>query len=143
MNTLVSILKTSTNKNLFIDFDGTLACSSLDKRFNNLISKSNHEDHISNVISWYRNTYVNNLKLNHLLIIQLIILKLLFNYKLILWTNRGEENIPMTKSNLGIYWLFFNKHIFFGGQKGDKKRPELLHARLVARDARSPGRSPC
>jgi hypothetical protein len=38
-------------------------------------------------------------------------------YKLVLWTNRGECQVEMTKSNLGIYWEMFDDHMFLDGGK--------------------------
>lgn len=125
MQTLITILKSNV-KTLYIDVDGTLLDSTLDKRFNSYYSKSNHPQHKDNVISWYRNININNLKLNYSLILQLIILKYIFNYTLILWTNRGISNIPMTKSNLSIYWNIFDQHQFHSGQKYNTKPTGII-----------------
>jgi hypothetical protein len=103
--------------NYYIDMDGTVLDPSLDKIFNDRYSACTTQEEKDLTIKWYRSLDVHNLELNMELIQRLIALKE-EGHTLILWTNRGEENIPMTKKNLGIYWHLFSDHQFFGGQKG-------------------------
>lgn len=101
------------SKTFYVDVDGTLLSSELDNRFKASIEKIGFDE----TVTWYKSCEIDNLSINYSLVSHLIYLKLQ-GHKLILWTNRGEENIPMTKRNLGYIWYLFDEHQFFAGTKG-------------------------
>ena len=107
---------------IYVDFDGTLACSSLDNCFKDLCKQQGFE----NVIEWYRECEVDDLQLNHELIDELKTLKEQ-GYRLVLWTNRGLTNKRMTKRNLGEYWNLFDEHQFHAGQKHKCKLDGIVY----------------
>lgn len=96
----------------YVDFDGTLACASLDDCFKDLCSQQGFD----NVIDWYRSCEVDDLPLNLELIAELYELKAQ-GHKIVLWTNRGLGNKAMTKRNLGTHWDLFDEYQFHAGMK--------------------------
>ncbi|MBV1952659.1 MAG: hypothetical protein KUG64_10760 [Cycloclasticus sp.] len=118
MNTLLTILKTSTNKHIYVDIDGTLLSSQLDTIFNNnYTNPDNTQQHKDTIIQWYRQLNYTTLSINYPLLIQLIILKYIFKYTLHIWTNRGQSNQPMTLTNLSIYQHIFTTQTYHAGTK--------------------------
>ena len=99
--------------NYYIDVDGTLLCPSLDNMFKEKVATLG----IESALAWYNTVYQDNLSLNMELIEELIQLKEQ-GHTLVLWTNRGEHQIAMTQSNLGVYWHMFSAHVFRAGSKG-------------------------
>lgn len=97
----------------YIDVDGTLLCPSLDNKFKEQVVALG----IDAALEWYNGVYLDTLSLNMELIEELIQLKE-EGHTLILWTNRGENQVAMTKANLGVYWHMFDAHIFRAGAKG-------------------------
>lgn len=91
---------------IYIDMDGTLLDGSHDAKF--IASGYN--------IEWYDTQYVDGLAVNYRLVNVLVKLRAR-GHKLILWTNRGEKQMAMTKANLGIVWDLFHEHQFHGGKK--------------------------
>lgn len=97
----------------YIDVDGTLLCPSLDNKFKEQVATLG----IESALAWYNSVYLDTLSINMELIHELIALKE-EGHTLILWTNRGENQVAMTKANLGIYWHMFDMHMFRSGAKG-------------------------
>lgn len=98
---------------IYVDVDGTLLCPSLDNQFKEKVTAIG----INEALVWYDTMYVDNLSLNMELINELITLKE-EGHELILWTNRGNNQVAMTQANLGVYWHMFSAHIFRAGAKG-------------------------
>lgn len=96
----------------YIDFDGTIASSRHDNEFKERISKQGFEE----AIRWYDSVEVDDLVLNYDLLNKLEEMKKT-GARLILWTNRGDNQIGMTKRNLGDYIGLFDEMIFYGGKK--------------------------
>jgi hypothetical protein len=90
---------------IYVDVDGTLLDHSHDQQF----IASGYD------LSWYNQQYVSDLAINIGLVAELILLKK-YN-KLVLWTNRGEEQKEMTIENLGNIWNMFDEHQFHSGKK--------------------------
>lgn len=92
---------------LAVDFDGTIANDNGDKLFASCNYNLNH----------YIKT-LGILPLNHLRMISYILLSIFTGMKLILFTNRGSQELEeLTKRNLGIYNAFFHDYIFGSGEK--------------------------
>ena len=97
---------------IYVDVDGTLLDSSLDKEFERRV-KLHGADRAK---AWYDSCHVADLKVNWVLASVLKRLKS-EGHELVLWTNRGESQIDMTKKNLGCIWSWFSSHEFHAGQK--------------------------
>jgi FMN phosphatase YigB (HAD superfamily) len=93
-------------KRIYVDVDGTLLDSSLDKSFIN--SGYNVEE--------YDKQYVDTLAVNYNLVKELKEYKDK-GYELVLWTNRHYTQYIMTINNLGDVWDIFDEHRFYGGKK--------------------------
>lgn len=108
-------ITTNINKNttIYVDMDGTLLDGSHDKWFLSMVSRLGYE----NAVSVYRKeTKKDNLVINQDL------LKSLYDAKakgvtIVLWTNRGEAQRPMTERNLAGHMGLFARSIYGAGKK--------------------------
>lgn len=98
---------------LYVDVDGTILSSELDEMFKEKIE----EDGLLPAINWYDNFYKDDLTFNTHIIEWVLSMKYDMNYELVLWTNRGSNQIEMTKKNLGDLWYEFEDHLFYEGKK--------------------------
>ena len=97
---------------VYVDVDGTLLDNSLDNTFISTMKECPVKG-----LAWYNTCEVDDLAINMELVQFLIALKEK-GYTLVLWTNRGIANIPMTKRNLGSFiWNMFDSHEFHSGKK--------------------------
>ena len=111
---IITILASNIKK-VYVDMDGTVLDSTHDHWFQSMEKKVGYD----NAVETYRKvTDVDNLKINMPLIMALQILKAA-GYELILWTNRGEAQRPMTEANLGEYNALFSDTIYGAGKKMD------------------------
>jgi hypothetical protein len=103
----------------YVDFDGTLADPVLDDRFKEVERRVGP----SEALDKYKSiNNISHLSLNMALLSQLALLKRA-GHDLYLWTNRGQEQYPMTVKNLGQYKSLFKDMFFRDGQK-IKDRPD-------------------
>ena len=110
---MITTILTSNIKKIYVDMDGTVLDSTHDHWFQSLVKTHSKQE----AINIYRKvTDVDNLKLNMPLIMALQVLKAA-GYELILWTNRGEAQRPMTEANLGEYNTLFSDSIYGAGEK--------------------------
>lgn len=105
-------------KKYFIDIDGTLLDESHDLKFKQMIGDMGFEK----AVQWYDSTEVDNLKLNEPLVQELVKLKEQ-GHELNIWTNRGVNQVEMTKRNLGPVWDLFTNHLFREGRKSKDEVP--------------------
>jgi len=109
---IITIL-TSNIKTVYVDMDGTVLDSTHDHWYQSMVKTIGEPE----AIKTYRKvTDVDNLKINMPLIMALQVLKAA-GYELILWTNRGEAQRPMTEANLGEYNNLFSDSIYGAGEK--------------------------
>ena len=96
----------------YIDVDGCLLGYDHDLMFKNKIK----EVGIESAIEWYDSTECDSLKVNSKLVAWVQVKKS-EGHEVILWTNRGINQIEMTKRNLGSSWNLFDDHKFLEGKK--------------------------
>jgi hypothetical protein len=96
----------------YVDVDGTLLDESHDLLFKKMIGEKGFDE----AVKWYDSTEVDNLRINEPLVKELMELRKK-GAELHLWTNRGANQVEMTKRNLGPVWDLFSSHLFREGRK--------------------------
>lgn len=99
---------------VYIDLDGTLFDNSLDAEFEmwkELIG-------VEGALIWYNEEKRDNLKLNKTLWDRLFELWRQ-GHELVIWTNRGQNQVWMTMANLARYGIhkYISAYFFFDGKK--------------------------
>lgn len=111
MNTITTTINENTT--IYVDMDGTLLDGSHDNWFLSMVSKLGEE----NAVEIYRKvTNKDDLTINVALLKQLYIAKAK-GAKIVLWTNRGEAQRPMTELNLAGHMGLFTSSIYGAGKK--------------------------
>lgn len=108
--------------NIYIDFDGTIAKPDHDNMFLSKIKAEGFES----AVKWYDSTYIDNLPLNIALLEELKVQKAA-GYTLILWTNRGKNQIEMTHANLGEFDSLFDSFEFYEGKKKNARVSGIVY----------------
>lgn len=103
-----------TMSTIYIDVDGTLLSSKLDREFQSHIAA----DGLDAAIAWYDDAVnVSDLYINYELVREIWLGVMRGDVRFVLWTNRGPNQVEMTKRNLGRYWFLFSEHQFYTGKK--------------------------
>lgn len=97
---------------IYVDVDGTLLSREHDVMFAHKIA----EVGLADAIAWYDSAYQDRLSINYELIAEIYALKAM-GVHFVIYTNRGVNQVEMTKRNLGRYWHLFDDHIFTEGKK--------------------------
>lgn len=103
------------NKQVFVDCDGTLLSSRLDE----LYKAKERALGVSSALEWYKTvTDEDDLELNVPMWLELTVLKAQ-GFDIVLWTNRGHEQMDMTLRNLSKYGIadMFSMFVFGDGHK--------------------------
>jgi hypothetical protein len=109
---IISVINTS-DKNVNVDFDGTLASNKYDVVFNSYVKEYGFE---MALVKW-DTELKHDCKLNMIMLLKLVIYKL-FGKRINLFTNRGMGQYDRTINNIGILVVLFNNMYFFDGKKG-------------------------